>query len=332
MNGRFVSVFLLAMIAITVYAEPLRRRRRQSGPDASSLISAPCPVQCSWSFSQAWAKAISFETPTANMIPDRFLAGKNDTFSVICAIYEGYSMCLRGCTAGNSDTIPAVRASPTYVNVCTARQAEFDQYVPCLLNNTKLFQRSCQQDNENLLAASVRLNTQRKLDSTVRDFCNAANVQMFCVFPILRQTCGDGPYDAIRSIINASLVSVRASVRDDVIEAFYPECSIYFDTIVNGINTPTTFGNRSASSNSTVTESTTTTPTTANSTFDLLRRDDADGPTYETKGGRFGATVTPRPRNPTTTPSSHGVVHRFNSAFTFFTIIISALFSAFLFM
>jgi hypothetical protein len=329
----FLFRFFLASAAFfLVDAEPIRYRR-QSGTGSSSSIVIPCPVQCSWSFAQAWTKAISFETPTANMIDDRFIDVQNGTFGAMCKLYAGYQQCLRACVATNAEYSEAIKISPTYDQVCGQKEAEFESYLPCLANNTKTYQRVCQIPNENLLAASVRLTTQGKLDSNIaRDFCRTANDQSYCIFPILRQTCGDGPYDALRAIVNATFVNVRISIGEAVIEKFYPECEDYFNTIDHGIRMPIPADNRTMINetkpisifveNATTIEVINIDSTTTSSL--LILRDDANGSIYvHPTGGRLG------PRLRTTTESSgSGTVNNFSN--TIVIITFSFLFSIFL--
>jgi len=303
---RQILAIFLAFVIFVADAEPLRLRRQ-----ATTSMAIPCPVQCSWSFSQAWTKAISFETPTANMIDDQLIDTNNGTIGVMCSLYSAYQHCLRACVASNNDYADVVKASPSYDQVCGNRRDEFDTYLPCLSNNTKTYKRVCQKVNENLLASSVRLTTQGKFDSDVaKQFCRSANDQAFCIFPVLRQTCGDGPYTALRSIVNASLTSIRISISDDVIRRLYPDCGEYFETIQNGIVMPnkTSRFDTTIVPNTTVSVNTTTHKSSTTSAYDdqtttesiSIRRDDADQAIYgNSTNGRFG-----NPRIRTTTESS----------------------------
>jgi len=324
------SVLLFAAAIFVIDAEPIRYRR-QSG---STISAVPCPVGCSWSFAQAWTKAISFETPTANMIDPQFVDKKNGTFGVMCSLYAGYQQCLRACVASNvtnADYAKALGVSPSYDQVCGQHQSDFDAYLPCVSNNTRTYQRVCQSVNENLLAAGVRLTTQGRFDSIVaRQFCRSANEQAYCVFPVLRQTCGDGPYDALRSIVNASLAGIRVSIPSEVISRFYQDCAEYFDTIENGIRTPIMPGNDSSMASAKSIhhrgDNDTTTEAEATERYDIsILRDDANETIYgNPTGGRLG------PRLRTTTIESSGTGSVIHSSNTFAFFIFSILFSIFL--
>jgi len=319
-------------MVMAIDAEPLRlyRRRRQSVADTTGLESAKCPIQCTWSFSQAWSKAISFEVPTVNMVDDDMVVKTNGTFGVMCSLYLQYKYCIRACAAGNADFQRVVDASPTYAELCKAREGEFDSYMPCVSNNTKTFQRVCQSVNENLLAGSIRLTTDAKFTSPiVRQFCSAANEQAYCIFPVLRQTCGDGPYDALRSIINATLTGIRTVIDDKMIDSFFPECGVYFDTIAQGVRSGVSDDN---SNNMTTTidmmSTTAASPfssndNTTNTVAMIIQRDDGNGSIYGATGGRWAGT-----NYQTTTQSSGGSNTIYlNNLFLFSTIWVIYLFS-----
>jgi len=308
---------ILALCVLTIEAEPLRlRRRRRQITDTSVTIA--CPVACSWTFAQSWSKAISFEMPTANMIDENLIDKNNGTLGVLCSLYLAYRNCQRTCVASNPDKIEYVRvfdASPTYEQLCTDRQADFDSFAPCLSNNTKIYQRVCQTVNENLLAASVRLVTQgEKFDAkNANQFCKSADEQAYCIFPVLRQTCGDGAYDSVRSIVNASLTSIQLSVGPMLIDSFFPECARYFDTIDKGIDSPIILDNNNNQTTATSTVFDTTTTTTARTYVDwtstqnsslAVQRDDGNGTVYDSD--RWAARPSPRLRTTTTTQSSGG--------------------------
>jgi len=325
------SVYVLAAIFVVVIESDPIRFRRQSG--SSSTIVIPCPVQCSWTFAQAWTKAISFETPTANMIDDRFIETQNGTFGAMCRLYAGYQQCLRACVASNVEYKNALEVSPTYDQICGQKETDFESYLPCLTNHTKTYQRVCQGTNEHLLAASVRL-TQDKFDSVIaKEFCKAANDQSFCILPILRQTCGDGPYDALRTIINATFDTIRVSIGGrKVIETFYPECESFFETIDHGISMTIpkhSQHNQTTSINDTMIismndENTTTKIDDTTTKLPLVLRDDVNGSIYvHPTGGRFG------PRLRTTTESS-GSETMINSYNIMVISMISLLFSIFI--
>jgi len=321
MIGQLISIsFVLVVLAAN--SESIRRHRRQAIP-VSNVVT--CPVQCSWSFSQAWTKAISFDTPTSNMIDDQLVTTNNGTFGLMCSLYSAYQGCLKACVATNDEYANAVNASPSYEEMCTDRQGEFDSYAPCLANHTPSYQKICQNANEDLLAAGVRLTTNTFTSTTAREFCKAANDQAFCILPVLRQTCGDGPYDALRSIVNASLAGLRVSVGDEAVRTSFPECYGYFKTIENGI--PITVAIR----NETRMSSTDTTPillqrnSTMNSTnetttswLSILRDDPVNGTSDEENpsGGRLFASGSPRYR--TTTESHSGTANHFHNKFLFF--------------
>jgi len=251
----------LVLLIFALFAVSAHVHHEMSGEE----IPLPCPVVCSWMHSHAWAKAISFDKLDS-------VSDQNGVFGIMCGIYREYQTCLRGkCVVDNFYNKPALDASPTYDQVCTNKKTEFDSALPCLYNNTELFRTACESDKEHLLAASVRLSGQR-MDSPVnipQDYCSTANRQLLCILPIIRQTCGEAPYNLIRSIINATLVMQQR------IKTWYPNCAKYFDTVANGIpalttsaihtTTPSTFAANSAEPNSTA--------------IDTRIRDDAAGPT-----------------------------------------------------
>jgi len=325
MARQFLPLLFVFIAMTTVDAEALRRRRRQATTPPSIVV--PCPIRCAWSRSQAWAKAISFETPSANMIPDQSISNTNDTFGVMCTIYRSYTTCLEGCPSEYADI---VSASPPVSKVCTDRKSDFDTYLPCFVNNTRTFQRVCQKENEQLLASAVRLNSPQQSDArATNEFCSAANRQAFCILPTLSQTCGADSSNLVRSIVNASMASVRASftASDKTAAALYPQCADYLRTIANGISTPSTSGNeKMANSNQTVVDDVSTNSSQVNTTEKVLRRDDANGPTYAA-GERMAGSVSPRFL---TTPSSGGTRIDININKMYLFVASSALFILFL--
>jgi len=233
---------IFALFAVSAYAESLRYRMLARISSKTSLLLS-CPIGCSWRLSHAWAKAISFDEPTPNMVPDTVAGDQNGVFGIMCGLYREYQNCLGGCVAVNSDNKPSLAALPPFDQVCANKKPEFDVSLPCLSNNTKIFRTACESDNETLLAASVRLivSGQRKADFTnIREFCSSANRQLSCILHIVRQTCGEAPYNLIRSVTNATLVSLRATVPDETIKIMYPDCAKFFDTVANGIPALTT--------------------------------------------------------------------------------------------
>jgi len=317
MVRQFIPVFVALIAAVCIESSAIPVRRRRQVPAASSAVSSvPCPVQCTWSFSQAWAKAISFETPTANMIDDQSMIASNaSTFDVMCSLYLNNRICLRGCAATNKEFAKAFDAAPTHSEICADKKTDFDSYFPCVSNNTKTFQRVCQKENENLLAASVRLTTSGKPDPTLaRQFCSTANHQSFCILPVLRQTCGDGPYNSMRTIMNATFASVRATISDDAIEAFYPECSIFFETIEHGI--PSSSDNKTIVDPFLPINGTAVRFDNSTSLFNAtptIMRDDPNGPTDQPK---------PKPRITSTTSSNAGTVIQFHNVFVIFAFFL----------
>jgi len=303
---------IFALFAVSAYAEPLRYRRQSFDTNETSLP-LPCPIGCSWRFSHAWAKAISFDEPTPNMV----IGNQSDVFGIMCGLFRGYQNCLRGCVAANIDNKPALDASPPYDQVCTDKRSEFDNALPCLSNNTKIFRTACRSDNGRLLAASDRLTGQKETNpANIRDFCSTANLQLLCIFPIIHQMCGEAPYYLIRSVTYATLASLRATVTDETIKALYPECVKYFDTVAFGIpslTTPainttmaSTFSGNSTESNSTMT--------------DTRKRDDAAGPTYPDR-------ASPRIQENTTPSPSHAHKFNLNNFLPFFAFSVFFLFS-----
>jgi len=295
MSGRFILAFLA--ITVTVDASPLwvYRHRRQA-----ETVPAVCPVQCAWSFSQAWSKAISFEVPTANMIDEDMIVITNTTFGVMCSLYSAFKGCLRACAAGNSEFANVLNGTPTYHEICSSRQAEYDSYLPCLSNNTRTYQRVCQSANEQLLAASIRLTTGSKFSSSVaRHFCSAANEQAYCIFPVIQQTCGDAPSEALRSLVNASFIGIRSIVGPALIDKFYPECGVYFETIAHGISTPTNV-DASANANASTTATTAMESVTAavepsietTTASMIVLRDDGNSSVYNDRPLQQTATTT----------------------------------------
>lgn len=307
---------IFASFAVSAYAEPLRLRRQAFDTNETSLP-LPCPIGCSWKLSHAWAKAISFDEPTPNMVPDTMIGDQNDVFGIMCGLFREYRNCLGGCVAANSDNKPALDASPPYDQVCTNKKSEFDIALPCLSNNTKIFRTACENDNEKLLAASVRLTGQKEADPVnIRDFCSSANRQLFCIFPLVRQTCGEAPYNLIRSITYATLVSLRATVTDQTIKAVYPECAKYFDTVAFGIPSLTTFAINATTLSTFAGNSTESNFTTT----DTRKRDDPAGPTYPDRASpRIQATSTPSP--------SHAHKFSLNNFLPFFAFSVFFLFS-----
>jgi len=313
---------IFVSLVVSAYAEPLRLRRQSSNSSETSLP-LPCPIGCSWRLSHAWAKAISFDEPTPNMVSETMVGDQSDVFGIMCGLYREYQNCLGGCVAANSDNKLSLDASPPFDQTCTNKKPEFDVALPCLSNNTKIFRTACESDNEKLLAASVRLSGQRVADPTnIQEFCSSANRQLFCILPIVRQTCGEEPYNLIRSITNATLVSLRETVTDETIKALYPDCAKYFDTVANGIpalttpainiTTPSTFvANATFAGNSTESNAT---------TIDTRKRDDAAGPIYPDRASpRLQATTTPSP--------SHAHRSNLNNFLSFFAFSVFFLFS-----
>jgi hypothetical protein len=288
---------------------------------------------------QAWAKAVSFGYPSPSMVDDVEILGasSNNTLDLMCSLFASHGRCLKACAASNDNVYKAaLAATPSFDKVCTDKQADFDRASPCLSANTAEFQQVCQSDNEDLLAASVRLSVMKQLEREVlRDYCRSASVQSFCVFPLVRQRCGDAAYDAIRSIINATLVGVRVSVGEKAILDFYPECDGYVNsvwygspiTLENGTLFNITTDSHATGDSTTASHHTTIAPvdldntTLVENTTQLLVRDDAGGPAYDPEGGRFNS-ASPRFQS-TTTASSDAVARRsFKNAMALFTFSI----------
>jgi len=341
---RQLTPFLFAFVAIAVHAEPFRRRR-QSADDATAAsasstpatlplaISVPCPVQCNLRLVQAWAKAVSFDFPSTSMVNDGAVLGRssNRTLDLMCSLFASHGRCLRACDASNDVYKAAIDSTPSYSQVCTDKQSDIDSSSPCLSKNAALFQRVCLGENEELLAASTRLAVQTQLERRVlRDYCRSANLQSFCTLPLVRQTCGDAPYNAIRSIINASLVGVRVSVGEKAITDFYPECDSYLNAISHGI--PVIFSNGTlinlTAGNHTAISYTTTDPmdfdnsTPVENTTSLMMRDDASGPTDDPEGGRFGNSASPRFQTTTSSDAARSNCKNTMALFTTFSVLL----------
>lgn len=62
-----------------------------------------------------------------------------------------------------------------------------------------------------------------------------AILQTVCTLPVVRQKCGVEPYEGMRLILNATLIGVRVSIVDKAINATYPECERYLETISHDI-------------------------------------------------------------------------------------------------
>jgi len=307
---------LLIVSAIAIHAEPLRRRRQANDTAAASpsstpqtlpvAIAVPCPVGCNVRLISAWAKAVSFEPPTPSMVDNPEIVSSNRTLDVMCSLFAEYRQCLTGCGASNDDYRAAIDATPTLSQVCIDKQAEIDNSAQCLSDNTPTFQQLCKTSNEELLAASVRLSVQQQLvPEVLRGYCKAANIQAFCVLPMVRQKCGDAPYNTIRSIINGTLIGIKTSISERAIHDFYPECSAYLDTISSGLGIGfengelfniTTTSQPVSNTTTTMIDQTTTAVvynTTSDNTTSLLR-DDVNGPPYDPEGGRLaGISATP---------------------------------------
>jgi len=232
-------LFLFALSIVAVDAKPLRRRRQ--APTALVALPVPCEVRCSWSFAKEWTKAIIFDSPTVKWTSHNFTSDRNDTFGVMCSLYDANQIRQRGCAASNSDAGDndfSSNNNSTGNELCDNRTSQFDQYWPCLSQNAAIYRNECSKENAALLVASTRLvrMARAQIDQNVpRHFCTAAKAQAYCIFPIVHQTCGEGPSDLIRTLVNASLALIRQSVDDEVISAFYPECADYIATIQDGI-------------------------------------------------------------------------------------------------
>jgi hypothetical protein len=305
MTRQFV-LFLFAFAIAVVDAGPLRRRRQAP----ASGIPIPCKIRCSWSLSRYWAEALNFnETINSN----ETTGDKQNTFRRLCKLYDAHQTCLRDCTAtddGETDSI-LQNAKESMDEICNARQTQFDQYLPCMSQNASVFRRTCQNESNDLWAASVQMRAQRKVNPDIpRRFCVAADAQARCMFPILRQTCGDGPSDLILSVVKASLALSRAFIADDVIRVFYPDCGAYFSTVQNGVATSldkneSTLTRQDMSMATPAIDANSTTP--AHNTTSIRNDNATDSITH-----RAGS----RP----TTASSAGYAIRFTNNFVFFII------------
>jgi len=310
---------VVAFLAVSVFAEPFRRRRQS---DDSSVV--PCPVRCNWQFSNAWSKAVSFQTPTENMGTDT-VDGNMDTFSIMCGVFKSYRECLDVCPTTNETHAAAVKATPSFDQVCVEKRSEFDHTLLCLSNNTKLYQSACRDDGEKLRASSARMTS--PIDSTnpayINEYCSTASQQLYCVLPIVRQTCGEAPDNYIRSIAYAILIATRDTIGEDVIKSSYPECTKYFDIAAHGVPTPISNDISTTTFNDTTPSTLLDNSNSTGNSSDVILRDDPIGETYVPGGpDRFGGSVSPR----FTTPSGAPKVN-FNNLLAFFTFSILFVFS-----
>jgi hypothetical protein len=301
--------------------------------------------------SQAWTKAIAFEVPSSTIMDDKDIHGEKDAVGIMCTVYASYRNCLKACVAGSGDGMNAgaLDVSPPYSQVCTDKLNDNFTWSSCLTNNTKTYHDLCKNENEQALAAAVRLTSGQTLDqSNMNSFCKAANSQLYCLLPLVRQTCTEQPYDLIRSIANASLISVRFSIGEKAIREQYPECETYLQTVDIGIpmdvssspeattgttnilNTTTvmsTSSNQTAAINSTIGNTTSIGTTTAvigneTTTTAPIRRDDAGG--QDDTQGRFGGTGAPRYQS---TTESSAVKPRLNFMSMITFALVFAIFS-----